>query len=253
MDLEASNACLSGPSLFLRFLEARSSASRSASSSSEFGRCRFLFESPCNEPRKDLVKFSSGSLFSLSGCVLWGGGCGKLPGIPFAGLIEPLTWRMLDCPRDDPKSCDASPNLIVLSLRKVNVPGMDGTLVLPPPSPPARMSLYADRSGYGTCPEVIKEEPWPLEPTLLLEAEPGKDLNPKKERFMGVGDCSASGAAAARFVSGVNVTRLATLRGVVNGKGGSSFSVRGGPGVRDPPLTGFGIAVPGERRIDLTF
>ena len=49
------------------------------------------------------------------------------------------------------------------------------------------------------------------------------------------------------------MTRFVALRGVVNGSGGSSFSVRGGAGVCDPERAGCGIAVPGDRRIDLTF
>lgn len=67
-----------------------------------------------------------GSLFSLLGCELGGTCVGKLPGI-FLEPARPLTCRTLDWPGEAPNSEDwVSVNLMVWSLRNVNVPGREG-------------------------------------------------------------------------------------------------------------------------------
>lgn len=133
--------------LFLRFLEARSAASRCASSSSLLGRWRFLLVSPCKTPWS-VLEDDAGAVFSLSGCELAASGVGKLPGKLAAWLSDCLTCRTLDWPTELPNPVSgALPNSMVWSLRKVNELGAEGTLFLALSPFDSMISLNADKSG----------------------------------------------------------------------------------------------------------
>jgi hypothetical protein len=142
VSLGASRASPSGTVSARRFLAARSSSCCSASSSSEVTRWRFLLTMPWGRALNTVVvgagmlEAGAGASFSLSGPVVLTAVVeeGKLPGIAKVGAAAPgamdgRTWRTLAWPGEAPKPLgDTGPKLMVLSLRKVKLPGTEGAM-----------------------------------------------------------------------------------------------------------------------------
>jgi hypothetical protein len=79
---------------------------------------------------------------------------GKLPGMSKVGAMDGRTWRTVEWPGEAPKLWgEVSPKLMVLSLRKVKVPGAEGdagTAFLVDWTGGSGSGLAKDKSGYDT-------------------------------------------------------------------------------------------------------